>query len=93
MSGGVTPGSLAVFAGTAGIGVAIALVTLLIRKALGTRRRRGKPEDANVVQGALFGKKLRYQSKGSVAEFVIIFGTIAFVIMLFWLSLGFHGVK
>jgi hypothetical protein len=93
MDGGVTPGSLAVFAGTASIGIVLALITLVVRRALCPRRRRGKTEEANVVHGALFGKKLRYQSEGSVAEFVIIFGTIAFVIMLFWLLLGFHGAK
>ena len=76
----------------AAMSVVLAIISLIIRQRLRRGRRSdGRRRDATTVNGKVLWSNLRYVAEGPVAEFVIIFSTIAFVAMLFWTALKLSG--
>ena len=64
--------------------LAIAWFALVVRGRLPPSQ---SSEHSTEVRASMFRDKLRYITNGPVAEFVVLMGTIAFVIVIFWLML------
>lgn len=83
---------VACFLVVGGLSAALALISARIRHHLRTDHdeRRAHRSSAK-VDGRVLWSSIKYVAEGPVAEFIIIFSTIAFVAMLFWFALNSRG--
>ena len=77
---------LLAFSLTVALALGVSWVALIIRSRL-ARRGQQDVESPTQVHATLFKDKLKYVTNGPVAEFIAVFGTITFVILLFWVLL------
>jgi hypothetical protein len=81
------------FCGIVVVSILLAFAALSIQEYLRRREVHDKRYPGSRVDGDIFWSKLRYVVEGPVAEFVIIFATIAFVAMVFWLAIYRQGLN
>jgi hypothetical protein len=83
--------ALFLFSGVVCLAVFLAFIALIIRRFLPPRGKKDDEGPESNVEANLFWKQIRYGTEGPLAEFVILFGTLAFVTMIFWVLLGWNG--
>lgn len=81
-------GNLAAFLAIVAAAVILAFASIVIRRCLPHGNRKSTVAQ-NGVAADIF-RSLKYHASGPIAEFVIVFSTVAFIASVFWILLGWH---
>lgn len=84
------PFVLLAFGGVVLLAVLLAIAAVMIRHSLPRAKDKKRKSDCDVHAG-LFGNRLRYDAGGPLGEFVVVFGTLAFVALIFWVIIVASG--